>query len=181
MWETVSQCSIAVALSHSSSKGSIHIQDRNPALQPEIDPQYVLTEQNGCRDALSRSPRRECNVSKQTLGEQDPLEGLSQRQIWTCKISDSGKDISVLTPVRSTILAGRLLWDRWSTSGWRSLVFGVLGLWMQVSFLHMYLETLQPLCTRSPRRRPISSRAIGKSDRSSSAPSPTSTLPATYL
>ena len=36
-----SRCSIAVALSHPFSKGSIHIQDKNPTKQPKIDPQYL--------------------------------------------------------------------------------------------------------------------------------------------
>ena len=36
-----SRCSIAVALSHPFSKGSIHIQDKDPTIQPRIDPQYL--------------------------------------------------------------------------------------------------------------------------------------------
>ena len=36
-----SRCSIGVALSHPFSKGSIHIQDKDPTIQPRIDPQYL--------------------------------------------------------------------------------------------------------------------------------------------
>ena len=34
-------CSMFVALSHPFSKGSIHIQNKDPTTQPEIDPQYL--------------------------------------------------------------------------------------------------------------------------------------------
>ena len=36
-----SRCSIGVALSHPFSKGSIHIQNKDPTLPPRIDPQYL--------------------------------------------------------------------------------------------------------------------------------------------
>lgn len=35
------KCSMFVALSHPFSKGSIHIQNKDPTTQPEIDPQYL--------------------------------------------------------------------------------------------------------------------------------------------
>lgn len=36
-----SRCSIIVASSHPFSKGSIHIQNKDPTMQPKIDPQYL--------------------------------------------------------------------------------------------------------------------------------------------
>lgn len=36
-----SRCSIIVAASHPFSKGSIHIQSKDPTIQPNIDPQYL--------------------------------------------------------------------------------------------------------------------------------------------
>lgn len=36
-----SRCSIVVAFSHPFSKGSIHIQNKDPTVQPNIDPQYL--------------------------------------------------------------------------------------------------------------------------------------------
>ena len=36
-----SRCSIVVAASHPFSKGSIHIQTKDPTIQPKIDPQYL--------------------------------------------------------------------------------------------------------------------------------------------
>ena len=36
-----SRCSIIVAVSHPFSKGSIHIQNKDPTVQPNIDPQYL--------------------------------------------------------------------------------------------------------------------------------------------
>ncbi len=36
-----SRCSIIVAASHPFSKGSIHVQNKDPTIQPNIDPQYL--------------------------------------------------------------------------------------------------------------------------------------------
>lgn len=36
-----SRCSVIVAASHPFSKGSIHIQNKDPTIQPNIDPQYL--------------------------------------------------------------------------------------------------------------------------------------------
>ena len=36
-----SRCSLGVGLCHPFSKGSIHIQDKDPTIQPSIDPQYL--------------------------------------------------------------------------------------------------------------------------------------------
>ena len=36
-----SRCSIIVAASHLFSKGSIHVQNKDPTIQPKIDPQYL--------------------------------------------------------------------------------------------------------------------------------------------
>ncbi len=36
-----SRCSVIVAVSHPFSKGSIHVQNKDPTIQPKIDPQYL--------------------------------------------------------------------------------------------------------------------------------------------